>query len=106
MTIAQVGYFGLTGAVFAASTWTQNVFAASTLTQNIGIAVGVVTLLVLISTLLIRFTSTVEKVTKSVIYRMQADGDLSTRREEEALQETLKALEQKVDRLLDSDGQP
>ncbi len=91
MTVPQVGYFGLTGAVFA----------ASTLSQNIGIAVSIVMLLVLLSTLLIRFASTIEKTTKSVIHRMQADGDLPTRLEREEITRTLEVLDQKMDRLLE-----
>ncbi len=85
MSISQVGYAGLGWAVLA----------ASTLTQNIGVAVGIVTLLVLLSTLLIRFSAAVEKATKGVIHEMQADGDLPTRLERD---EILKAVASLVER--------
>ena len=79
MTVPQIGYAGLGSAVFA----------ASSLTQNLGVAVGIVTLLVLLSTLLIRFTATVQRSTQAVIHKMQADGDLPTRLERD---EILKAI--------------
>ena len=79
MSMPQIGYVGLGWAVIA----------ASTITENIGVAVGVVSILVLLSTLLIRFTKSVEKVARSVIREMQASGDLPTRLERE---ETAKAL--------------
>ena len=82
MSIPQIGYVGLGWAVVA----------ASTLTQNIGVAVGIVTLLVLLSTLLIRFTTAVEKATRGVIHEMQADGDLPTRLERDEIQKALVSL--------------
>ncbi len=79
MSISYAGYVGLM--------W--SVLAASTLTQNIGIAVGVVVILVSLSTLMIRFESVVEKIVRNVINKMQAEGDLPTNLERE---EILKAV--------------
>ncbi len=91
MSVAHIGYVGLGWAVIT----------ASTLTQNVGVAVGIVTLLVLISTLLIRFTSTVERTTKGVIHKMQADGDLPTTLERTEIRQTLESLDGKLDRILE-----
>ena len=91
MTVAQFGYVGLGWAVVSASTWMQ----------NIGAAVGIVTLLVLISTLLIRFASTVERTTKSVIHKMQADGDLPTTLERIEISKALESLDRKLDKILE-----
>lgn len=79
MSITQVGYAGLA--------W--SLVAASTATQNIGMAVGVVIILVSLSTLMIRFTSVVEKIVRHVINKMQVDGDLATKLERD---EILKAV--------------
>ena len=79
MSLPQIGYAGLGWAVVL----------ASTVTENIGVAVGLVSILVLVSTLLIRFNQVVGKMAREVIWEMQADGDLPTRLERE---ETAKAL--------------
>ena len=84
MTIPQIGYAGLG--------W--SIVAASTLTQNIGVAVGIVVLLVSLSTLMIRFTSVVEKIVRNVINKMQIDGDLATKLERD---EILKAVVQLIE---------
>ena len=91
MSLAHCGYVGLGCAVVY----------VSPLTQNVGVAVGIVTLLVLISTLLIRFTSTVEKTTKGVIHEMQADGDLPTTLERTEIRQALESLDAKLDRILE-----
>lgn len=82
MSLAQVGYVGIG--------W--SVLLATTVTENIAIAVGIVTLLVLISTLLIRFSAAVEKKARDVISQMQADGDLPTRLERDEIQKALVTL--------------
>ncbi len=82
MSITQAGYVGLI--------W--SVIAASTMTQNIALAVGVVTFLVLLSTLLIRFSSAVEKIVKNVIRKMQVDGDLPTNLEREEILKSVVTL--------------
>jgi len=68
------------------------VIIATTVTENIMVAVGIVTLIVLLSTLLIRFSSAVEKATRGVIHEMQADGDLPTRLERDEILKTLASL--------------
>ncbi len=84
MTIPQIGYAGLG--------W--SIVAASTATQNIGYAVGIVIILVSLSTLMIRFTSVVEKIVRNVINKMQIDGDLATKLERD---EILKAVVQLIE---------
>ncbi len=79
MSFPQIGYLGIGWAVIL----------ASTVTENVGIAVGIVTILVLLSTLFMRMNNVIEKIAKDVIHEMQSDGDLPTMLERE---ETAKAL--------------
>ncbi len=83
MTISQMGYTGLSLAVVA----------ASTLKENLGVTLTLILILVALSTLMIRITSTIRRTTRDevrvTIRKMQTDGDLPTNRERV---EVLKAL--------------
>ena len=69
-----------------------SVVMATTVTEDIALAVGVVTLIVLLSTLLIRFSSAVDKAARGVIYEMQADGDLPTRLERDEIAKAIATI--------------
>ncbi len=83
MTISQMGYTGLSLAIVA----------ASTLKENLGVTLTLILILVALSTLMIRITSTIRRTTRDevrvTIRKMQTDGDLPTNRERV---EVLKAL--------------
>ncbi len=83
MTISQMGYTGLSLAIVA----------ASTLKENLGVTLTLILILVALSTLMIRITSTIRRTTRDevriTIRKMQAAGDLATNRERV---EVLKAL--------------
>ncbi len=83
MSISQMGYTGLSLAIVA----------ASTLKENLGVTLTLILILVALSTLMIRITSTIRRTTRDevriTIRKMQTDGDLPTNRERV---EVLKAL--------------